>query len=120
MEQATVQIQPGLEKLEQQRQDTLKELEHLRGELRNMAEPSADEADTDAYEREKIWALVQSMQRKLESIDQAIRCAQSGTYGICQNCGGRIEPARLEILPEASLCLNCQREMERKNRRRNR
>lgn len=117
MEGANVQIQPGIEKLEQQRAQTLKELEHLRIELRNMAEPSADEADIDAYEREKTWALVQTMERKLESIARALELAQNGAYGVCQNCGDRIDPARLEILPEATLCLNCQRDFERQNRR---
>ena len=82
-----------------------------------MAEPSADEADADAYEREKTFALVQSLQRKLELIDRAIHLAKQGTYGICEDCGARIDPARLEILPQATLCLKCQRELERRNRR---
>jgi RNA polymerase-binding transcription factor DksA len=83
-----------------------------------MAEPSADEADVDAYEREKTWALVQRLERKLESIDHALRLAQAGTYGVCEGCGSRIDPARLEILPEATLCLECQRKLERQSKRR--
>jgi RNA polymerase-binding transcription factor DksA len=93
-------------------------MEHLRVDLRNMAEPSADEADLDAYEREKTLALIQTLERKLDSIDHALRLARNGTYGICESCGERIDPARLEILPEATLCLNCQRQKERQNRRR--
>jgi DnaK suppressor protein len=117
MQAATTKTHPGLEKLERQRQETITKMENLRIDLRNMAEPSADEADIDAYEREKTWALYQSMQHKLTSIDRAIALAQEGTYGTCQSCGGRIEPARLEILPEATLCLDCQRDYERKNKR---
>jgi RNA polymerase-binding protein DksA len=120
MQAATTQTHPGLEKLERQRQETMTKMENLRIDLRNMAEPSADEADIDAYEREKTWALYQTMQHKLTSIDRAIELAQEGTYGICQSCGGRIEPARLEILPEAALCLDCQRAYERSNKRRRR
>ncbi|MGD8475293.1 MAG: TraR/DksA C4-type zinc finger protein, partial [Anaerolineae bacterium] len=41
-----------------------------------------------------------------------------GTYGTCESCGERIDPARLEILPEATLCLNCQRQKERRSKRR--
>jgi RNA polymerase-binding protein DksA len=108
----------GLEKLEQERQQVAEELERLRADLRSMAEPTADEADLDAYEREKTWALAQTVQRKLESLDHAIELARSGTYGICQGCGSRIDPARLEILPDARLCLDCQRNFERKARRR--
>jgi RNA polymerase-binding transcription factor DksA len=64
------------------------------------------------------WALIQTLERKLDSIDHALRLARNGTYGICESCGERIDPARLEILPEATLCLNCQRQKERRNRRR--
>jgi RNA polymerase-binding protein DksA len=118
MASATVPTLTGLAKLEQQRQELLAELERLRMELLSLAEPSADEADLDAYEREKTWALIQSVQRKLESVEHTIELAQNGSYGICQNCGDRIDPARLEILPDAKLCLNCQRVVERKARRR--
>ena len=100
------------------RQEIVVEIEHLRTDLRNMAEPSADEADMDAYEREKTWALVQRLQRKVESVDHALKMAKNGTYGICESCGDRITPARLEILPEATLCLECQRQKERQHKRR--
>jgi len=117
MARTATQAQLGLEKLEQQRKEALEKLEHLRIDLRNMAEPSADETDTDAYEREKLWALAQTVERKLRSIEEAIELAQNGAYGLCQSCGQRIEPARLEILPETTLCLECQRAYERKNKR---
>ncbi len=118
MEAATTKAQADILRLNAARKEVLQEVENLRTDLRNMAEPSADEADVDAYEREKTWALVQRLQRKLESIERAIRMAESGTYGSCESCGQRITPARLEILPEATLCLDCQRKFERQNRRR--
>lgn len=109
--------QVDIGRLELERQETEAKLQSLQVELRNLAEPSADEADVDAYEREKTWALIQSLQRKLESINTAIQAAQMGTYGQCQGCGQAIDPARLEILPQATLCLKCQREFERASRR---
>jgi len=118
MKATATQQQVDVEKLERARYETLEDMEHLRAELRNMAEPSADEADLDAYEREKTWALIQTLERKVDSIDHALRMARNGTYGICENCSNRIDPARLEILPEATLCLECQRQKERRNRRR--
>ena len=117
MDGVATQTPPGLAKLELERQDTIEKLEHLRIEMRNMAEPTADETDVDAFEREKTWALMQSLKRKLESIDRAIHLAENGTYGTCEKCGDRIDPARLEILPQATLCLKCQREFERQSRR---
>lgn len=110
--------QGDIQRLELVREELLEEMEHLRTELRSMAEPSADEGDIDAYEREKTWALMQRLERKLESVQYALRLAQAGTYGICENCGDRIAPARLEVLPETTLCLDCQRQIEQKNKRR--
>lgn len=117
MNASTTQQQTEVARLEETREELLKDLEHLRADLRNMAEPSADEADVDAYEREKTWALVQRLQYKLELVERALQAARKGHYGICENCGKRIDPARLEILPEATLCLECQRQYERQMRR---
>ena len=113
----TSRIQTDTSKLESDRRELLLRLEHLQAELHSLAEPTADEIDADAYEREKLWALITSLQHKLASIDRAIQLAETGTYGICQSCKGEIDPARLEILPHATLCLKCQREFERQNRR---
>jgi DnaK suppressor protein len=118
MKTTATQSQVEIERLELSRSEILEDMLHLRVDLRNMAEPSADEADLDAYEREKTLALIQTMERKLDSIDHALRLARNGTYGTCESCGERIDPARLEILPEATLCLNCQRQKERRNKRR--
>lgn len=106
-----------ISRLEQERQVTLEKLDHLKSDLKSLAERSADETDTDAYEREKLLALAHSLQRKVESLDRAIELAQGGAYGICESCGDRIDPARLEVLPQATLCLRCQRELERRIRR---
>jgi RNA polymerase-binding protein DksA len=118
MKTTASQSQVEIDRLELSRSEILEDMEHLRADLRNMAEPSADEADLDAYEREKTLALIQTLERKVDSIDHALRLARNGTYGTCESCGERIDPARLEILPEATLCLNCQRQKERRNKRR--
>jgi len=117
MNTALTHTKAALDKLERERTETLEKVENLRTDLRRMGEPTADEADIDAYEREKTLALVQGLERKLQSLDRAIRLAQNGAYGICEQCGERIDPARLEILPQATLCLRCQRQFEKRNRR---
>jgi RNA polymerase-binding protein DksA len=118
MEVKTTQKKTDLARLEAVQQELLEDIEHLQADLRSMAEPSADEADVDAYEREKTWALVQRLRQKLESVERAMKLARNGTYGTCESCEQRIDPARLEIIPEATLCLDCQRKFERQNRRR--
>jgi DnaK suppressor protein len=117
MEAASVHGNTELGRLEEERQLTLEKITHLRSELRSMAEPSADEADVDAYEREKTLALIQTLERKLESLDHARLTALDGKYGICESCGARIDPARLEILPHTTLCLRCKRAVELRHKR---
>ncbi len=64
-------------------------------------------------EHEKTVALVQGLEHKLASIDYALLQAQKGTYGICECCGELIDPARLEAVPETTLCLKCKQTAER-------
>jgi DnaK suppressor protein len=96
-----------MEKLEEEREQALLELERWREALRSEVDPNADEGDPDLAEREKVMALAQGVERKLESIEYALRQAQTGMYGICESCGEPIDPARLEIVPEATLCVEC-------------
>ena len=117
MNTALTHSKAALDKLERERGETLEKLENLRMDLRRMGEPTADEADIDAYEREKTLALVHGLERKLESLERAMHLARNGAYGICEQCGERIDPARLEILPQATLCLRCQRQFEQRSRR---
>ena len=83
--------------------------EYLRGEV----DADAEEADPDIYEREKTLALIQTLENKLESVEQALRLVEKGTYGICERCGEKIGRARLEALPYATLCVKCKSQMER-------
>src|SRR4030042_538640 len=53
----------------------------------------------------------------LRQIDQALERVEEGTYGRCEGCGEEIDKRRLEILPSASHCIQCQRRMEEKNSR---
>jgi len=117
MNSGPTRTKAALDKLDRERQETLAKLHNLRTDLRQMGEPSADETDIDAYEREKTLALAHSLEHKLDLLDRAIHLAQNGGYGICEQCGERIDPARLEILPQATLCLRCQRKFEHRNRR---
>ena len=52
--------------------------------------------------------------RAVEAID-AMRRIQDGTYGICADCDNRIPAARLQAKPEATRCVACQTEYERRS-----
>ncbi len=100
-------------KLLEEHAETLAELDHLREYLRGEVDADEEEADPDLYEREKTLALIRTLEHKLESIEQAFRLAEKGVYGICERCGEKIDPARLEALPHTTLCVNCKSQMER-------
>jgi DnaK suppressor protein len=57
------------------------------------------------------------LEHKLRDIDAALRSIEKGRYGICERCDQPIEVARLEVKPDATLCLKCQQEVERLSRR---
>lgn len=63
--------------------------------------------------RERDIALQAIEVEQLEQIEDALERLDEGTYGQCENCGQDIPPGRLEILPHATLCVNCQSQQER-------
>ena len=99
--------------LEREREHTLAELGRLREDLKTEIEVDLEDGDLDLIEREKTQALIFSLERKLEDIEHAIEQAHQGDYGICEKCGKKIDPERLEIFPETTLCVDCKRAAER-------
>ena len=47
-----------------------------------------------------------------ELINIALEKIEDNTYGVCDSCGTEINANRLDALPWASLCLNCQDRLE--------
>ena len=67
----------------------------------------ADDA-SEAFEQAKELALHQHAQRLLAQVEGALVRFEQGSFGLCERCGEEIDPARLEALPYAALCLRCQ------------
>lgn len=101
------------EQLEAERRQVLQDIELLRESLKGEVDIDLEEGDPDLIEREKSAALLATLERKLESIETALRSIEKGLYGICERCGQPIDPERLEVKPDATLCLPCQIEVEK-------
>ena len=71
----------------------------------------ADEG-SDVYERERLYTVREELRARLEQIESAQQRIAAGTYGTCERCGKSIPRARLEALPYATLCVDCQAELE--------
>jgi YteA family regulatory protein len=69
---------------------------------------------TETYDRELDYTLEENSEHVLAEIDAALTRIEEGTYGICTNCGKPIPEERLEARPWATLCIDCQRERERR------
>ena len=91
--------------------DDLKRLESKAGQSSEWHEGSPfgkrEEEAAEAFELEKRWALENRLKGALAEVEHALDKYEAGTYGICDCCGKPIEPARLEVLPQASMCLAC-------------
>lgn len=72
----------------------------------------ADDA-TEVFLRERNIALHNNADDLLAQIDAALRRLDAGTYGICERCGRPISAERLDALPYASHCIECQSVVER-------
>ena len=71
-----------------------------------------DEDGSDSFMRLQNLGQVGEQNKTLQKIEEAIHRIDDGTYGICDVCGQLIRKARLQHLPFAHTCMECQSEME--------
>ena len=63
---------------------------------------------TAAYTREFAFSLSEADRKALLLIEQALLRIEQGTYGVCVHCQGVVQEKRLEAVPWARHCLECQ------------
>ncbi len=63
---------------------------------------------TSAYTREFAFSLSEADRKALLLIEQALLRIEQGTYGVCVHCQGIVQEKRLEAVPWARHCLECQ------------
>ena len=101
-------------RLESERKRLIEELEQLKSAVRPADERregspfgKREEEATESFELEKRLTLEKRIRERLAEVEHALQKFEDGTYGLCDSCGQPIDPARLEALPQASLCLSC-------------
>jgi DnaK suppressor protein len=92
-------------KLLQQRETLLNEAEVALNELpgQTIFPDLGDQASAET-DRNFMLRLRGREQRLLKKIDQAIERVDSGTFGICEDCGSEINLKRLEARPVTTMC----------------
>jgi DnaK suppressor protein len=68
-------------------------------------------------DRETTDLLVHLLDQNREQVERALQRVRDGAYGVCETCGRRIPPARLEFQPAATRCVECQSHWDRANGR---
>jgi DnaK suppressor protein len=114
MDQTNVSFSLLKARLESQQKRLSGELEQLRSSARPTDERregspfgKREEEATESFELERRLTLEKRLLEQLAGVEHALKKFEEGTYGLCDNCGKPIAPARLEALPQANLCLAC-------------
>ncbi len=101
------------------RQEIIKEIEESLGQSltedqQRRLESARDVGDQALMdlERELGISLMEMRNRRRQSIDEALTRLHEGTYGICAECGIEISERRLQAVPFAKLCVECQSRAE--------
>jgi DnaK suppressor protein len=89
--------------------------DHDRDEVVWQGDDAANAASS-TFSRESGYGLLEEFRFLLDEIDQADRRVESGTYGICEDCGSTICDDRLAAVPATRWCLHCAEAEERARR----
>ena len=73
-------------------------------------------AATQVFEQQRDLALRDRANQQLELVEAALARLEAGTFGTCLRCGRPIARARLEALPWAAHCIECQANVDRGRR----
>jgi YteA family regulatory protein len=90
--------------------DTIDTNIELASELSFYDNHSGDNAG-DIYDMERGMAFKKNEISIIEKIDSALNDVKEGKYGKCKMCGKDIPEDRLEFIPYAECCVDCQRKL---------
>ena len=109
------------------RAEMLKDLGHIEQQSMNVTTSESSggssysdhmpDLGSDAMEREKAFMFASRDGAYLAHLDGALERIVAGTFGICRACGGEISKERLEAVPNATMCVVCKSEEDRKKRK---
>jgi DnaK suppressor protein len=83
-------------------------------ELREQTAGDVVDAALDSAQDEISSQLAEVESRELSNIENALERMRAGEYGLCEGCEISIPLARLQALPYATMCIQCQRENEKR------
>lgn len=118
--QRRVFLKQAADTLEETKKQLLREIQgRVKEETEGVKDEGRDTYDLASDERDReINFLLNARERdKLLAIDEALQRIKDKTYGVCESCEGEIQLGRLKVLPFTRLCVRCQEENEKENKR---
>lgn len=82
------------------------------GEIISLDDDITDSA-SEMTEADRIVAMEGNIHKILTDTENSLLKIKNKTYGICDKCEGKIDKARLKIIPSAVLCVKCKSKQEK-------
>lgn len=101
--------------LQERQRELSHAIEKAEMEVRDSAGPvPLDFIDLTCFSasKESLFTSASQNRSRLHMIQHALERINDGSFGICVDCGGSIRLKRLQALPWASLCIQCQEQAE--------
>src|ERR1700734_2009573 len=101
--------------LQEQQRELSQAIERAEKEIRDFAGPvPLDAIDLSCFtaSKESLFMSASQNRSRLQMILHALERINDGSFGICLDCGGAIRLKRLQALPWASHCIECQEQAE--------
>jgi DnaK suppressor protein len=76
-------------------------------ELRSALPADWEEQATKLEDQDALEGIEKSKLQEIRQIRDALNRIAEGSYGVCAQCGERIDPKRLKALPTATKCISC-------------
>ncbi|MBN1937271.1 MAG: TraR/DksA C4-type zinc finger protein [Anaerolineae bacterium] len=67
---------------------------------------------TEVFEQVVDQSMRARLEDTLQSVEEALKKFDLGTFGTCEGCGEPIDWARLEAQPHATLCIKCKQKRD--------
>ncbi len=92
------------------------EIEALKQDLAGLTDrvPDVSDAGTVLEHQVSLQNQLKHKRVRFQQIVNAIAKQANGTYGLCMDCGIDIPSARLQMIPDAPCCIDCQSIREHK------
>ena len=101
----------GKARLETQLAELESRLSRIERDLDEPHDPDSGERAVQMEDDESLEAQARLVTREIASTRRALDRIASGEYGYCVQCGEEISAERLEVRPEAALCIACARKV---------